>query len=229
MLIKDWYKNNTTIFSEFMVASVNNFCDNSDTPLWLTPKWLQEINTNISLRYASRELIFDTAEELNNICTLVFKLNNEKYKHLLALFLAEYNPIHNYDKTIREELTKSGTEKETETPTGTETATFNKGAETNTNTGATTTFDTSTFFDTNKDTEVKGTYTDSTTTSFTNRKTEKELTFTNRKDTRQYTEFGNIGVTTTQQMAESEINYADKIKLLEIITLDLVREIAYMC
>lgn len=229
MIIKEWYKNHSTIFGEFMVASVNNFCDNTDTPLWLTPSWQQEINTNISLRYASRELIFDTAEELNNICTLVFKLNNEKYKHLLALFLAEYNPIYNYDKTIREELTKSGKETETETPTGTETATFTKGAETNTNTGATTTYDTSTFFNTNQDTEVKGTYTDSTATTFTNRKTEKELTYTNRKDIRNYTEFGNIGVTTTQQMAESEINYADKIKLLEIITLDLVREIAYMC
>ena len=229
MIIKDWYKNHSTIFGEFMVASVNNFCDNSDTPLWLTPSWLQEINTNISLRYASRELIFETEEELNNICTLVFKLNNEKYKHLLALFLEEYNPIHNYDKTIRDELTKSGKETETETPTGTETATFIKGAETNTNTGATTTYDTSTFFNTNQDTEVKGTYTDSTATTFTNRKTEKELTFTNRKDIRNYTEFGNIGVTTTQQMAESEILYADKIKLLEIITLDIVREIAYMC
>ena len=95
-------------------------------------------------------------------------------------------------------LTKSGTETTTETPSGTETKTLTKtGAETTTetpsgqesvqhsigqavSTSAKTTFDSSTFLDTERQTDAARTNTD--TTSFNQRQTETALAFTNRED-----------------------------------------------
>lgn len=95
-------------------------------------------------------------------------------------------------------LTKSGSETITETPSGTETKTLTKtGAETTTetptgqesvqhsigqavSTSAKTTFDSSTFLDTERQTDAARTNTD--TTSFNQRQTETALAFTNRED-----------------------------------------------
>ena len=159
-------------------------------------------------------------------------------------------------------LTKSGTETSTETPSGTETVQHVLGQ--GQNTTSKTTFDSSTFYDSEKSVEASKTNTDTTSftdrqnetelsftnrqdqevKSFTNRKTETETTYTNRQDTNtrtftnrqtvdektfddridtyDYREYGNIGVTTSQQMITSQFPLTDLDKLQHYIVNDFV-------
>lgn len=65
---------------------------------------------------------------------------------------------------------------------------------------------------------------DTTTKSFTNRKTETEKSFTNRIDEYKYHEWGNIGVTTSQQMIESQFPLTEKDTLSNYIVNLFVHE-----
>lgn len=92
-------------------------------------------------------------------------------------------------------------------------------------------------FTNRQDTETK-TFTnrqDTETKTFTNRQTIDELSFdgrqttdvksfTNRKDEYNYHEFGNIGVTTSQQMIESQFPLTEKDKLMQYIVNLFVHE-----
>ena len=182
------------------------------------------------------------------------------YIKLYEALRATYNPVNNYDKTIHStmeysgsetttetpsgketvELTKSGTETSTETPTGEEKIEHSIGQATVTN--SKTTFDSSTFQDTDKQVDTARTNTDTTSfedrqtetelsftnrkdteeRSFTNRKTETEKTFDDRIDTYEYREWGNIGVTTSQQMITSQFPLTELDKLQHYIVNDFV-------
>ena len=48
-------------------------------------------------------------------------------------------------------------------------------------------------------------------------------------ETISFTRGGNIGVTSTQDLATQEMNYANKINFVKIVCNDIVREICYMC
>lgn len=65
---------------------------------------------------------------------------------------------------------------------------------------------------------------DQTVKSFTNRKTETEKSFTNRVDEYKYHEWGNIGVTTSQQMIESQFPLTEKDNLPDYIVNLFVHE-----
>lgn len=65
---------------------------------------------------------------------------------------------------------------------------------------------------------------DQTVKSFTNRKTETEKTFTDRVDKYLYHEWGNIGVTTSQQMIESQFPITEKDNLPDYIVNLFVHE-----
>ena len=133
-----------------------------------------------------------------------------------------------------------------------------------TNTTSKTTFDSATFYDTEKSVEASKTNTDTTSftdrqnetelsftdrqdvesKTFTNRKTETETSYTNRQDTNtktftnrqtvdaktfddrvdtyDYHEYGNIGVTTSQQMITSQFPLTDLDKLQHYIVNDFV-------
>jgi len=138
------------------------------------------------------------------------------------------------------ELTKTGNEKSTETPTGKESVEHSIGQSTVTN--SKTTYDSATFQDTDKQVDNARTNTD--TTKFEDRQTETELSFTNRKDTEErsftnrktetekafddrvdtynYREWGNIGVTTSQQMITSQFPLTELDKLQHYIVNDFV-------
>lgn len=135
------------------------------------------------------------------------------FYQLYRALRADYNPISNYDKhsTITTEYTGtetntntptgsekttieySGTETNTNTPTGTETSTFTKegtesvdmvkGAHLDTDESSRTTYDSDTYLGTDKSTHDTPTYTDSDTTSFEDRKDTTELSFTDRETT----------------------------------------------
>lgn len=248
MILKEFMKTKK-IFPNTLATDVNTFY-NQECPIWLTSDFLNMIELNIKSRYSNKELFKDDEDDVQILTYLLFVINNEKYKHLVNLFETEYNPLATYYKKSKSTLDYKGSSKETETPTGSESSTyaksgseqktFVKGAEKTTNVRSNTTFDSDTFYDGIKDVEDSNTYTDTTTDtylnrsdtrtkSFTNRKTEKETTYNNRQDERNTTVEGNIGIFITQDLANKEMEYADKIKLIEIISKDLVREICLMC
>lgn len=216
-------------------------------------------------------------------------VNDKKdgFYQLYKALRADYNPISNYDKhsTITTEYTGtetntntptgsekttieySGTETNTNTPTGTETSTFTKegtesvdmvkGAHLDTDESSRTTYDSDTYLGTDKSTHDTPTYTDSDTTSFEDRKDTTKLTFTDREttdtrsfedrkdtteltftdrettDTKSFDErkdvvteetYGNIGVTTSQQMIESQFPVQAKDKLMDMIVSQFIHE-----
>ena len=117
-------------------------------------------------------------------------LNSYKYTGLYKTTLLEYNPIENYS------MTESGTD--TRTPNITTTDTTNIGAQANstTSTDSVSPYDTQTFTDSNKTvvSENNGAREDSNTKTETGTETTKH----------DFKRSGNIGVTTSQQMLDSE-------------------------
>lgn len=155
--------------------------------------------------------------------------------------------------TYNTTVAKTGTEalaiSESDTHTGTDTTTYNT-TEGLTDTNSETTYDSATFYDTDKkvDSNTK-TGTEALGYNSTQAKTGSDTTTYNTSDTHTgsdtlghqgtgsediersesetITRQGNQGITTTQSMALEEINYSNYIKLIEIIALDIVREITY--
>ena len=117
-------------------------------------------------------------------------LNSYKYSGLYKTTLLEYNPIENYS------MTESGTD--TRTPNITTTDKMNIGEQVNstTSTDSVSPYDTQTFTDSNKTvvSENNGAREDSNTKTETGTETTKH----------DFKRTGNIGVTTSQQMLESE-------------------------
>lgn len=117
-------------------------------------------------------------------------LNSYKYSGLYKTTLLEYNPIENYS------MSESGTD--TRTPNITTTDSMNVGEQNNstTSTDSVSPYDTQTFTDSNKTivTENNGARVDSNTRTETGTETTKH----------DFKRSGNIGVTTSQQMLESE-------------------------
>lgn len=117
-------------------------------------------------------------------------LNSYKYSGLYKTTLLEYNPIENYS------MTETGTD--TRTPNITTTDTSNLGEQSNstTSTDSVSPYDTQTFTDSNKTiiSENNGAREDSNTRTESGTETTKH----------DFKRSGNIGVTTSQQMLESE-------------------------
>lgn len=231
--------------------------------------------------------IDEAGSMLKSIYTDWVNDRKDGFYQLYKALRADYNPISNYDKhsTITTEYTGTetntntptgsektttdyaGTEKTTNTPSGTETTTTTKsgseesslvkGAHLDTDEASKTTYDSDTYLGTDKNThdipETTDTDTlsftdreDATTLSFDQRKDETEKSFTNRKDTTELTftdrettdtksfderkdtvteeTYGNIGVTTSQQMIESQFPVQAKDKLMDMIVSQFIHE-----
>lgn len=188
----------------------------------------------------SGELDADGLEEISNCIDLALMANTWKYDHLYGIYAAEYNPIWNYEgsehrETVRE-FTDKHTGKDTDTNSGTDTTTY-KGSQKDANSGslqeARTTFDSDTDYDTNKTTDTRAierTFTNRSDEFKHGKKTETDYNSTNTvnesvKETME--RGGNMGVVSTQTMAEQEIELAGKLQLLQTITLDIVDAICY--
>lgn len=115
---------------------------------------------------------------------------------------AEYKPWVNYDKHIDSTMEYTGKEKNELEKSGSEQLQMQKGEDTTII--SKTPYDSSTFYDNTKN--VNQLHTDTDTTSFTNRKDTAEKSFTNRKDIYNYTEYGNIGVKSTQEIILTSFN-----------------------
>lgn len=148
---------------------------------------------------------------------IIFTMFNQKWKHLWTINGVEYNPIQNYDMTETESIDTDTTDNTTNTGTitnvtdsdSTQTGTVADNGNTSENVGV---------YGFNSDSSVgtdtsTGTVTNTRTDNLsgTNDTTETETRNTatsnigNRAVDRELRRSGNIGVTTSQQMIESEI------------------------
>lgn len=140
--------------------------------------------------------------QLTNYCSIFARTYKYKYTHMLKTEKAVYNPIENYS------MTENGTD--TRTPdlvTDMSNSSNSKGIGTSnsdTVTGVTTYDNTADFINQNK-----GTDSTNTETTTENTATEKTTTTGTEKTEHTLTRSGNIGVTTSQQMLQSERDLAD--------------------
>ena len=124
-------------------------------------------------------------------------LNSYKYTGLYKTTLFEYNPIENYS------MTESGTDTRTPNLSTTDIMSMGSQANSTTSTDSVSPYDSQTFTDSNKTvvTENNGAREDSNTKTETGTETTKH----------DFKRSGNIGVTTSQQMIDSErkvVNFA---------------------
>lgn len=189
------------------------------------PTWVRKIDGSWEDQEIDTENIQQMHGLVNGIATRIKKyLDDHKYAfwHVYkATVLASYDPLANYDRHETRTMTKSGTE--TLTKSGTETNTKG-GTETHTNSVDANDPVTSKTYNTQMDvvqeSEVsKGVSTGTTTDTLTLNNRTDSLTFNDRKDVTSFGDrtdseeiraFGNIGVTTSQQMAEAAIDLGAK-------------------
>lgn len=259
MRIKELYADNTTI-----IPVSNNYYNSRE---W----FLQTYNLLDGLikRTQGNRILYEDLETLDDVKAAIDDLlvfNRYKYDHLWKLYVAEYNPLWNVDgseKTIRERVNTGtqenalsgkdsleylGSEKDSHSGHDDVTQTGSIKDENGGNlTSSRTTFDSSTFADTDKDTDTRSTtttfnskkdqsnYNSDMTHSFTGRK--DETTF-GKKDTRtdnltEHEEIthirgGNIGVTMTTQLETDEVNFVNSFHFLQTIVSDIANHISYV-
>ena len=145
-----------------------------------------------------------TETSLPEAADMALALWKKKWTALWDVANAEYDPIENYRMEEHEETVPTGTESTTDAMTGTDT-TRTQGTAANNETANSVYGFNSTNPVPASVSNQKSDFSAGTTFGHTNTETK---TFTNRKDTRDLTRSGNIGVTTSQQMLQSSIELA---------------------
>ena len=145
-----------------------------------------------------------TETSLPEAADIALALWKKKWTALWDVANAEYDPIENYRMEEHEETVPTGTESTTDAMTGTDT-TRTQGTAANNETANSVYGFNSTNPVPASVSNQKSDFSAGTTFGHTNTETK---TFTNRKDTRDLTRSGNIGVTTSQQMLQSSIELA---------------------
>lgn len=145
-----------------------------------------------------------TAQSLPEAADMALALWRKKWTALWDVANAEYDPIENYRMEEHEETVPTGTESTTDAMTGTDTTRTQGTAANNETANSVYGFNSSNPVPASVSSQ-KSDFSAGTTFGHTNTETK---TFTNRKDTRDLTRSGNIGVTTSQQMLQSSIELA---------------------
>ena len=158
------------------------------------------------------------------------------FERMYEALRVEYSPIENYDRIedIKREYKDSGTDTETLT-LGSSTTSKNTGTDTNTMQGGGSTekgvsaYNEDGYTNREKDTETQNsTNTNQYDSTVTNTKSGSDTTKTDYGKQRTETEntriHGNIGVTTSQQMIESEMTLRAKYDIYKIISREFERE-----
>lgn len=145
-----------------------------------------------------------TDTSLPEAANMALALWKKKWTALWDVANAEYDPIENYRMKEHEETVPTGTESTTDAMTGTDTTRTQGTAANNETANAVYGFNSTDPVPASVSSQ-KSDFSAGTTFGHTNTETK---TFTNRKDTRDLTRSGNIGVTTSQQMLQSSIELA---------------------
>lgn len=142
-----------------------------------------------------------TETSLPEAADMALALWKKKWTALWDVANAEYDPIENYRMEEHEETVPTGTESTTDAMTGTDTTRTQGTAANNETANSVYGFNSTNPVPASVSSQ-KSDFSAGTTFGHTNTETKS---FTNRKDTRDLTRSGNIGVTTSQQMLQSSI------------------------
>ena len=186
-------------------------------PVQFTEDEKQTVVGNILAECAELEILFTDWGILRNMIGLWSKLEVPVWQRIYTASLKEYNPIENYNRTEIETIesdrseTHSGTDSRAITSSGSET---NSGTDTSQN--SMTGYDSNTLYVHDKNELTHG---HSVTTGGTgsDSMTHGEKIVNDDNVTRENHTSGNIGVTTSQQMLEQEIEVAAKLNVMRII------------
>lgn len=191
MTIKEMYDSGIKIFDELQTR---------DVP-WKELK-ISSVLDNVFCNIKAKNLICNSlCEDISGdaLAGVIFSMNIENWKKLWQNYIAEYNPIDNYNRHEETVLTDTGND-----------TTVKNGSMINTMTGSTTATDTSTIYAFNSDsaTNVSGGQSnvtpDTTATDTYNNIEDKRTLNTEHKTVSEIS--GNIGVTTSAQMIAENIN-----------------------
>lgn len=206
--------------------------------------------------YEISEKIKNTTERKNKsmldviqeIASNIYLSNEYRYDTLYSTILQEYNPIENYSMTEKIETSYNGKEINATTFTGSEKETHSineqRAEHSQTNEGGTTNvlkvapYDSENFFNKEQSTTTQDSPTSSELTigntgentnekTFENRSDNNVKSFDNRSDVVTHTRSGNIGVTTSQQMLESQRSLAN-FNFVGIVARDIVKRIGIL-
>lgn len=187
-------------------------------------------------------------EVIQEIASNVYLSNEYRYDTLYSTIIQEYDPIENYSMTEKIETTYNGSEVNSTEYNGTETNAHNIKEKTvnqnkttegeSTNVLKIAPYDSENFFNKEQSTttQEKPTVTDSSASiegnnsdvkSFDNRVDKNTKRFEGRNDVVTHTRSGNIGVTTSQQMLESQRSLAN-FNFVGIVARDIVKRIGIL-
>ena len=166
-----------------------------------------------NMKYYSFIYISDDVVEISGIISNLSKVYENEYTKKVEMLLLEYNPIENYNSSETEEITTANT-----STTGNEnTTTTTTNTETN-STGETTNkispYDSENF---NNDSNLNNSANSTISGNDTTTTTDSGNITANGNTARTLTRKGNIGVTTTQQMIESEFELRSKNLVFEFL------------
>lgn len=166
-----------------------------------------------NMKYYSFIYISDDVIEISAIITNLSKVYENEYTKKVEMLLLEYNPIENYNSSESEEITTAntsttGNENTTTTTTNTET---NSSGET---TNKISPYDSENF---NNDSNLNNSANSTISGNDTTTTTDSGNITANGNTARTLTRKGNIGVTTTQQMIESEFELRSKNLVFEFL------------
>ena len=172
-----------------------------------------EVYTIFTIKYFNFIYISDDLTELGSIISNLSEIYNNEYTTKVSLLLTDYNPIENYNSSETESTTSENT-----TTSGNENTTTTTTNSTTENTGVTTNkvspYDSENFSnDNNSNSSNTSTVNGTDSTSIT----DSGNISSNGTLTRTLTRKGNIGVTTTQQMIESEYELRAKNLVFEFL------------
>lgn len=154
------------------------------------------------LKYSSFKYISDDYDEIKSYVDILSKIYSDRFTKSVNVLLTEYNPIENYNSTEIESTEITG-----ENSTTTAISTTSNG-ETTTNTTGETTETLSPYdsenFNNNSKNNSSGVTSETTTSSDNSSNTMSGTS--SQTNARTLKRSGNIGVTTSQQMIQSEID-----------------------
>lgn len=155
-----------------------------------------------TIKYSDFRYRSDNELTIAETVNFVTEIYNDNFTRKINALTIEYKPLENYDSTETEEITNDLTQK-SNTTTNSTTTTNNTTSSSEENISKISPYDSETFNNNTSDTgTISGTGETTTTDENKNDLTNTE----NGKTSRTMTRHGNIGVTTSQQMLESELN-----------------------
>lgn len=211
----------------------NHVFDNMRFPAGFSEADQKTTIGNIMFECAELELLFPDYDYCKEMIGLWSKLNLPVWDRIYKASLKEYNPIENYNRTELETISQDGTDthsgKDITSQSGTDTQLMqSSGTETNsgtdTSTNKITAYDSGQLYDHDKSTldygrKISDNNTGSNAFNYgkTDTLTHGEQITREGTSTRENHTSGNIGVTTSQQMLEQEIDVAPKLNVMRII------------